>query len=78
MNTYVITRYYGPTMHKGGRIRVTMPDGKWRVIAYDYAARCAHESAVRSVFGNGAYIERDFIPGNGEGYGFTVTLPDSV
>ena len=42
----VTTRYYGPTNYRGSRIRVTW--GNDRVtVPYDYAARSAHESAVR-------------------------------
>lgn len=77
MNTYAITRFYGPTNYRGARIYVTTPEGR-RVVAYDYAARCAHESAVRAVFGDDAAIERDYTPGiMATGYGFTVTLPEA-
>lgn len=77
VNTYAVTRFYGPTNHRGARIYVTTSGMGRRVIAYDYAARCAHESAIREVFGPSAVIERDFDGGNGRGYGFTVDLPES-
>ena len=41
----VSTRYYGPTDHRGDRIRVTYR-GKHKFIPKDYEARDAHESAV--------------------------------
>ena len=41
----VSTRYYGPTDHRGSRIRVTYR-GKHRFIPYDYAASDAHVSAI--------------------------------
>lgn len=41
----VSTRYYGPTDHRGSRIRVTYR-GKHKFIPYDYAANDAHEAAI--------------------------------
>lgn len=41
----VSTRYYGPTDHRGSRIRVTCR-GKHKFIPYDYAANDAHEAAI--------------------------------
>ena len=42
----VWTRYYGPTNHRGARIKVTW-GGESVTVPYDYAANNAHESAVR-------------------------------
>ena len=42
----VSTRYYGPTNHRGSRIRVTW-GGDSVTVAYDYAANDARHSAVR-------------------------------
>lgn len=44
----VSTRYYGPTNHRGSRIRVQWGNDR-ATVSYDYSARSAHESAVREV-----------------------------
>lgn len=45
MKTLIETAYYGPTHHKGSRIRCKSAHGvTWH--AYDYAATSAHESAA--------------------------------
>ena len=42
------TRFYGPTNHRGARIRVTVgPDV--RTVSFDHAARNAHVQAVSDV-----------------------------
>ena len=41
----VSTRYYGPTDHRGSRIRVTYR-GKHKFIPYDYEASNANLSAI--------------------------------
>lgn len=51
MANYVIgatTRYYGPTNHRGSRIRVTV-GGESRFVGFDHAARNAHIKAVQDV-----------------------------
>lgn len=42
------TRYYGPTNHRGSRIRVTV-GGQSRFVGFDHAARNAHVQAVTDV-----------------------------
>ena len=42
----VWTRFIRPTDRRGSRIRVTWGNDS-RIVSYDYAARSAHESAVR-------------------------------
>ena len=46
MKTLILTKYYGPTDHKGSRIKCQSCKGvTWH--QFDYGARCPHEAAAR-------------------------------
>lgn len=52
MSQLYFTKYFGPTNHKGSRIRVQDNfNGKVRFISYDYSARCPHQSAANEFAG---------------------------
>ena len=54
MSTGVTTRYYGPTNHRGSRIRV-----KWvndaKTMNFDHGANDPHMAAVREAFESWGY-----------------------
>jgi hypothetical protein len=52
------TQYKGPTDSTGSRIIVkTLSTGKNKIVPYDYAARDAHESALRVATGSKAALQ---------------------
>lgn len=53
------TKYSGPTDTRGSRIIVTtLATGKRKTVSYDYAARDAHEAAMREATGATAVFEK--------------------
>ena len=73
----VSTRYYGPTNYRGSRIRVAWGDDH-KTVSYDYAARSAHESAVREVLESWGQtvetVEHVCTTESGRGSVYSVTL----
>jgi hypothetical protein len=76
METFgVTTKYYGPTNHRGSRIRVTSYKQS-KFVSYSYADNDAHEAAVREVFGKDAKIERVCLSESSRGSVYSVTITE--
>lgn len=69
------TRYYGPTNHRGSRIRVTVL-GDSKTFPYDYEASNAHVSAVKEMMhGLGYFVGSvNFVADSESGRGCVYTV----
>jgi hypothetical protein len=59
MQLYAWTKYYGPTNSTGSRIRVTFRKKMKATIPFEYAARDAHEAAVKTAMEQWGYTVKN-------------------
>lgn len=78
---YYFTKYFGPTTHKGSRIRVQYAGREWgervtRWVSYDYGASCAHTAAVALV-AEVPYPHVDRLTDTPDGSGYVLSVPNT-